>query len=80
VVEQVRFVRERGCLDEILALKICRREAWRKVLRVLRWLESELPGAVLRDPANRSNVVSDVMTKSEKWRVAHAAWVAGRAA
>ncbi len=105
VVEQVRYVRESGCLDEILALKIWRRGQGlyfpsyclelaviaalaggsgdsgiaARVLRVLGWLESELPGAVLRDPANRSNVVSDVMTESERWRVSHAAWVAGRA-
>jgi hypothetical protein len=104
VVEQVRFVRESGCLDEILALKIWRRgqglyfpsyclelaviEALAggagglaaRVERVLEWLATALPGAVLRDAANRSNVVSEVMTASEKWRVAHAACVAVRAA
>lgn len=105
VVEQVRYVRESGCLDEILALKIWRRgqglyfpsyclelaviEALAgrtggkglaaRVLRVLGWLATELPGAKLRDPANRSNVVSDVMTESERWRVSHAARVAVRA-
>ncbi len=106
VVEQVRYVRESGCRDEILALKIWRRgqglyfpsyclelaviEALAgsagdaglgaRVLRVLGWLASELPGAELRDPANRSNVVSELMTVSERWRVSHAAWAAGRAA
>jgi hypothetical protein len=105
VVEQVRFVRESGCLDEILALKIWRRGQGlyfpsyclelaviaalaggagglglaARVLLVLEWLATELPGAELRDPANRRNVVSDVMTESERWRVSHAAWVAGRA-
>jgi hypothetical protein len=34
---------------------------------------------VLRDPANRSNIVSNVMTGEEKWRVANAAWMARRA-
>jgi hypothetical protein len=102
VVEQVRFVRESGRLDEILALKIWRRREGlyfpsyclelaviealaggkcgeglaARVERVLEWLATELPGADLRDPANRSNVVSDVMTESERWRVSHAAWVA----
>ena len=106
VVEQVRFVRESGCLDEILALKIWRRRQGlyfpsyclelaviealaggtggaglaARVLRVLGWLATELPAAELRDPANRSNVVSEVMTESERWRVAHAAGVAGQAA
>ena len=106
VVEQVRFVRESGCLDEILALKIWRRRQGlyfpsyclelaaiealaaptggaglaAKLLRALGWLATEFPGAVLRDPANRSNVVSDLMTESEKWRVSHAARVAARAA
>jgi len=105
VVEQARFVRDSGCLDEILALKIWRRRQGlyfpsyclelaviealaegtgseglgARVHRVLGWLATELPGAVLRDPANRSNVVSDVMTESEKWRVSHAAWAAARA-
>lgn len=105
VAEQVRFVRESGCLDEILALKIWRRRQGlyfpsyclelaviealagetggaglaARVLRVLGWLATELPGAELRDRANRSNVVSDVMTEGERWRVAHAAGVAGQA-
>jgi hypothetical protein len=105
VAEQTRFVRESGCLDEILALKIWRRGqglyfpsyclelaviaalAGRsegnglaaRIERVLEWLATELPGAALRDPANRRNVVSDVMTESERWRVSHAAWVAARA-
>jgi hypothetical protein len=105
VVEQVRFVRESGCLGEILALKIWRRREGlyfpsyclelaviaalagsrggaglaARVERVLGWLATELPGADLRDPANRSNVVSDVMTESERWRVSHAARVAAGA-
>jgi hypothetical protein len=39
--------------------------------RVLEWLAEEVPRTELRDPANRNNLVSEVMTESEKWRVAN---------
>ncbi len=47
--------------------------------RVLEWLAEEVPRTELRDPANRNNLVSEVMTESEKWRVANAAWLSLRA-
>ena len=50
-----------------------------RVLRVLQYLAEEFPGAVLRDPANRSNVVSGLMSTLDKQRVASAAWVSLRA-
>jgi len=104
VQEQIRYVRESGCLEVIRLLKIWRRRQGvyfpsfclelgvieaagegkqglaARVIEVLRYLAEDLPGAVLRDPANRSNVVSDLMTEEEKWRVANAAWMSMRAA
>ena len=104
VAEQMRFVRESGRLNEILATKIWKRKQGlqfpafclelavirsteegkgrlsERFLRVLEWLADELPGAALRDPGNRSNVVSEVMTPEAKWRVSHAAWMSLRAA
>ncbi len=104
VAEQIRYVRESGRLDEILATKVWRRKQGvyfpsyclelavirsaerggarlsERFQRVLEWLAEELPGAALRDPGNRSNDVSELMTPEEKWRVAHAAWMSLRAA
>ncbi len=103
VAEQIRYVRESGRLDEILATKAWRskqgvyfpsnclelaviRSAERgsgrlseRFQRLLEWLAEELPEAVPRDPGNRSNEVSELMTPDEKWRVAHAAWMSLRA-
>lgn len=103
VAEQIRYVRESGRLDEILAAKVWRRKQGvyfpsyclelaviqgaeggpaglsERFRGVLEWLAEELPGAALRDPGNRSNDVSELMTGEEKWRVAHAAWMSLRA-
>jgi hypothetical protein len=105
VTEQIRFVRESGRRDEILAAKVWRRKqglyfpsfclelavirapgtgtgGWglgARVIEALRFLAEEFPATVLRDPANGSNVVSDLMTEAEKRRVAHAAWRSARA-
>ena len=50
-----------------------------RMTEALRYLAEEFPRTRLRDPANRSNVVSDLMTDEEKWRVAHAARMSLRA-
>jgi hypothetical protein len=50
-----------------------------RVMEALRYLAEEFPASVLRDPGNRSNVVSDLMTEAEKLRVANAAWMSMRA-
>ncbi len=107
VAEHIRFVRNSGSRDVILAAKIWRRR-WalafpsfclelaviealaehgsaprhgsaplgERFRRALEWMAKEMPYAVLRDPANQSNVVSDAMTEHEKWMVVNVASVA----
>ena len=60
VIEALRGVSGRARISE-------------RLMRVLEWLAEELPEAVLRDPGNASNEVTELMTEEEKWRVAHAA-------
>ena len=103
MAEQIRYVRESSCREEILATKIWRRKQGlyfpsfclelaviealeaghgpaSRFLGVLEWLAEELLDAALRDPANQSNVVSELMSESEKGRVAEAARISLRAA
>jgi hypothetical protein len=51
----------------------------KRFLRVLEWLAERMPTAVLRDPANQSNIISELLPVEEKWRVANAAWQSVRA-
>jgi hypothetical protein len=94
--KQIRYVRDSGLIDEILALKIWRR---RHALRfpsflmelatihalkpgrpitesfpaLLRFLATDFPTTRLRDPANSSNVVSDLLTEVEKLHISRRA-------
>ena len=87
---QIRYVRDSGLIDEILALKIWRR---RHALRfpsflmelatiharpkdfpaLLHFLATDFPTTRLLDPANSSNVVSNLLTDVEKLRIARRA-------
>lgn len=91
--EQIRYVRDSGLIDEILALKIwSRRHALRfpsfvlelaviralspgphiapSFLSLLKFLAADFPTARLTDPANSNNIVSDLLSPSEKERIA----------
>ena len=96
VAKQIRYVRDSGLIDEILALKIWRR---RHALRfpsflmelavihalkpnrpieeqftsLLRFLATDFPTTRLLDPANSSNVVSDLLTEVEKLHISRKA-------
>ena len=84
IQEQIRYVRQSGFLDHILALKIWRRRhalsrspqalsPSARFLHLLDFLSSQFPATSLTDPANSNNLVSGLLTPEQKLSISQTA-------